>query len=358
MFRTPTTLLSVATLLATTAFAQVPQQFVLPRVPGTTTGLSIPFGSVPIRFQAWYSAAEWQASVDHPMAINQIEFMTEVGGRAGRVIDLEVRMAHARSSGLLGVYQANMVDNETLVFPATAASPRDFTLPTSLAGQFAVQIPLANEFIWDGQSAVVIDIKIRDNGNNGLPYPYELAIETFGNGRLAMIYNENGDPNATGSSRSLTRGPRVRFTFRDGVTVPFGEGCPGPAFVTPVSTTSGGYPHPGNASWTHTISNASGLRSAIWMFGDSRTQWLSLALPHELVEVGAVGCDLLVKPDLTFLAITGGGGTTGTASLTTAVPPTTNLIGQSFFTQWLVLDPLAQNGVMSATGGLWHAFGP
>ena len=42
----------------------------------------------------------------------------------------------------------------------------------------------------------------------------------------------------------------------------------------------------------------------------------------------------------------------GSASLGLNLPPITDYVGLSFYTQWLVLDPSAINGVLSATGGI------
>ena len=68
---------------------------------------------------------------------------------------------------------------------------------------------------------------------------------------------------------------------------------------------------------------------------------------------------MLVRPDLTASVTTvGGGAGSGFATLTTPTPPTSDIVGLEFFTQWLILDPLAANGVLSASNGMWHIFGP
>jgi hypothetical protein len=40
------------------------------------------------------------------------------------------------------------------------------------------------------------------------------------------------------------------------------------------------------------------------------------------------------------------------------LPGTTGYIGMSFYTQWVVLDPLALNGVLSVTAGLHSVVAP
>ena len=82
-------------------------------------------------------------------------------------------------------------------------------------------------------------------------------------------------------------------------------------------------------------------------------------LPFSLDLLGAANCDLLVKPDLTWTTTTvGGGAGAGTASLRTPIPPVTVIIGMQFFTQWMIIDPLAVNGVLAVSDGQWHVIGP
>ena len=54
----------------------------------------------------------------------------------------------------------------------------------------------------------------------------------------------------------------------------------------------------------------------------------------------------------------GGGAGGGIATLPLQLPAVTGYIGQSFYTQWVVLDPLALNGLLSVTAGLHSIVAP
>ena len=119
--------------------------------------------------------------------------------------------------------------------------------------------------------------------------------------------------------------------------------------------------NPAFQTWDHTLTNAASQRPAILVIGLDKTMWAAagLSLPHELLEIGADGCFLLVDPLVTFGAMTiGGGPGAGTASVSVDLPPSEDIIGIQLYSQWLVSDPGAPNSVGSVTAGLWHIVGP
>jgi hypothetical protein len=69
--------------------------------------------------------------------------------------------------------------------------------------------------------------------------------------------------------------------------------------------------------------------------------------------IGASGCFLLADPFATTFATTVGGPGAGLGSITVQMPAFNGYVGASIFSQWLVADPGASNGVLSATGGIW-----
>jgi len=349
-------------LLAATTVAQTPPPPVaLPMPASAVMPSSVPFGTTRIRWQAWIDARQLVNAIGRPVRMTRLDFQTATGGQTGPAIEMEVRVANSLAFPSAN-FQANMVSGETLVHPAVVGAPRTFFLSTTIAGQFVLQIPFQNEFVWDGESAIVIDVRIFDNGNSNIPFSYDIAVEqpVFGS-PTQMLWDNNDNPTAVSANQFPTRpsrGPRVQLHFADGVTVTFGAGCPGAGFNVPVASTNG-IPQPANVGWTHVLTNAASQRQAIWMFGDSREQWAGVTLPFSLDILGAPNCELLVKPDLTAtLTTVGGGAGAGTVSLTTPVPPVTSMVGMSFFTQWLVLDPFAINGVLAVSNGQWHVFGP
>ena len=47
----------------------------------------------------------------------------------------------------------------------------------------------------------------------------------------------------------------------------------------------------------------------------------------------------------------------GSVDMELPIPPDVSLRGRAFFSQWLVLDPDADSGIMSASQGLIHVVG-
>ncbi len=148
-------------------------------------------------------------------------------------------------------------------------------------------------------------------------------------------------------------GLTTRFRFNEAIAYPFGQGCAGQGGFVPEASTSGGLPIPGNAIWQHDLSNAASQRPALFWTGLSDTTWGSNALPFDLAAIGAPGCLVLAEP-FAFAATTtiGGGAGAGTASFVFPVPSRTDFLGTPIYSQWLVLDPNAANGVLAVSNGV------
>jgi hypothetical protein len=343
-------------LACTLAGAGVAQnQFVLPLRILNRLNESFPFGGQTMRYQQWYSANEWMSSITDPHRITGLEFKAgNPAGQAGRIVEVEVTMANSFATGPSSAFEANMVSGRTVVLPR-----RRIQLGTAMAGTWPVSFTFVNEFHWDGQSGVVVEIKLFDNGNNNQPYAYELekAISTGNIVRLFTI----GDPNASTALVFTAReGLTTRFTYKDAISYPYGTGCTGEGGHIPVAGTINGLPMPGNMSWMQTLTNAPARRQAFFIIGLSKDLWAgSVPLPHELIEIQGFGCFLRADPAAyVSLMTTGGGPGTGAAQFNLPIPPDMSLVGGQFYSQWLILDPNAVgNGVLAVTSGLAHRIG-
>src|SRR5690606_22244836 len=230
----------------------------------------------------------------------------------------------------------------TVVLPRTT-----LTLGPANPGTFPLNITFQNEFVWNGHSAIVVDLRIFGNGNNNQPYQYDLEFNVAAGPRLVRLWAL--DPNAsTATNVRAGEGITTRFFYKEAINFHYGVGCPGRGNVVPIAITSGGHPIPGNTALKMELRNAPPLQSASFFMGVSRTQWGSLTLPYDLGAL-APGCSVLAEP-LAFaptLTTTGGGPGTGSATLPFPMPPVTGYVGTIFYSQWLILDPFAPNGVLA-----------
>jgi hypothetical protein len=343
--------LAILALLATPAAAQL--TFTLP---GNVlqTNNNLPFAGGIGRYQQWFRGSDLAANATQPMRMTQIDFLRGSGSQqVATTLDLEVAVGHSFQFGPNGLFDQNFVGPRLVVVPR-----RTVMLGTGNPGSVVLSFPFVTPFTWDGQSPVIIDVKVFGNGQGNQVFNYDFLSTSQGLGAVTRLY-ALGNANATAATTVQSNwGLFARFTMRPGVNLPFGSGCPGEGnFVPTTSTSQLAWPGIG---WNHQLSNASSQRLAIWVLGLSRTQWGPAALPLDLGPViGAQGCTLLASPDLFLLTQTvGGGAGAGIANISLQLPPVTVYIGKSLFTQWLVLDPLANNGVGAASAGIWSIVAP
>lgn len=323
--------------------------FTLPTATPATSN-NLPFGGGIAHYQQWYSAAEVQSGVTGPKRLVQLDFLSNGGTQVATTLDLEVAVGHGFASGPSGIFASSFAEPPLIVLPR-----RTVNLVTAAAGAPAVTLPFATQFTWDGTSPLVVDIRIFGNGRANQTFTYDLrAAVGTALGKTTRLYALG---NASATTATIVQpgwGLFTRFTMRDGVNLPFGAGCPGEGGFVPVATAlSLAQP---NSQWTHQLTQAPPQRLAAWVLGSSNTSWNGLPLPLDLgTYAQAPGCSLLVNPVHTvFTTAIGGSAGAGIATVTVALPPITAMVGLSVYTQWLVADPLALNGVLAASNGIWH----
>lgn len=116
----------------------------------------------------------------------------------------------------------------------------------------------------------------------------------------------------------------------------YGTGCAGANGTPRISAFGGQVPRLGNVFQLQATPN-SGNRLGIGTVGFSRTHWLSIPLPLDLVVIGAPGCQVLCSYDLNFPVTT-------TATKTVMIAPVPNdqaFLGVTFYAQILMTEPTA-----------------
>ncbi len=312
---------------------------------------NLPLASSPTRYQQWYAASELLNGVGRPMRIRGLAFLGQRVLQQGSNVDIEIRMAHM-TPGLLPVarFDSNLARDVTLVLPRSIQN----LVPNPPPGTRAVTFNFTREFTWDGASSVVIDLKVFGNGNNNQSYIYECLTATSALSKTMRLFapgNPSTLQNATLSQNGF--GLVTEFDFVDGVTVPYGTGCPGAGNVTPVAGTSGGLPIPPNPAWAQTLDFGAPSTAGVFVVGGSKTMYGTVPLPFELSVIGGNGCflynDALVMiPTSTSAA--------GVGLLPLPIPGVT-LRRRQIFSQWFLLDLGAPNGALSGSQALWHVFG-
>ncbi len=345
--------------LAAAGVAAQNANFTLPTPPVVAGNNNLPFAGGIVRYQQWYSAAEVVTRLNGltpplagPLRFLQCDFLAGSGQQTATTLDLDVRMAHGPSQGLSGSFDFDM-PTPLVVVPRAVRN-----LVTGPTGSVVLPLPFTTQFTWDGVRPVILEVRVYGNGRGSQAFPYDFQAATGSAfGKLTRAYFV-GNANAQFATSVQTGwGLFTRFVVRPGAMVPFGAGCPGEGSAVPVNEASS-LASPGIV-WGHQLSQASSQRLAVWILGDSRTQWGNETLPYELAPVGGVGCFLLTNPVATVFTMTVGGGPgAGTANVSVSLPATTGYIGLSVYSQWLVADPFAPNGVLSASNGVWTVVAP
>ncbi|MFO1053641.1 MAG: hypothetical protein U1F36_15610 [Planctomycetota bacterium] len=351
-----TTAFARAATVLLCVFAAAPlvaqQNFTLPVVVGNMVDTTFPFGGPRMRYQQWYSPIDWFQRVQQPVRVTNLQFRAgPTGGAvAGRQVEIEVTMGNSSPVNPTSSFEANFVSGRVTVFPRAFV-----TLPQSIPGNWPVSLAFTNEFVWDGVSGVILEIKLWNNGNNNNSWTYNLAYDAAGGGSVYRMWDATNGPTSNFAQFfAAGQGLITRFNYANALSMPYGTGCAGEGGFIPVASTTGGHPVPGNSNWTHVLTNAPSQRQALFFMGFSATQWGSFSLPLDLSSIGAPGCNLLAEyvAGVTIPTVGGGPGA-GIAQLRLPTPPTTNWVGVMLFSQWLVLDPNASNGLLAASNGVW-----
>lgn len=336
-------------LLAAGAGAQT---FVLP-APGPLEGnTNLPLSAGIGRYQQWHSAASVRASVTEPMRFERVSFFAGTGlSNISTTVDLAMYMGHGSVAGLFGTFDGNYTEPAVQVFPRTVVP-----LSAGAAGAVVMTLNFSQLFTWDTQRPLIYELRVYGNGQGNQLFSYVFRSTPQGGFGLSRVY-QGGNANAASGQVHAGQGLFAQFTVRPGAVVAFGDGCPGATFTDPVASALQ-IPSPG-ITWTHQLSGASSQRLCALFLGDNRTSSPLGPLPFDLGPLtGAAGCYLLVNPIAPFWTMTVGSPGSAIATMPLSLPPTTSYVGLPVFSQWLVADPSAVNGVLSASGGLWSIVAP
>jgi hypothetical protein len=310
-----------------------------------------PFAGGVGRYQQWYAPASLQGAVLSPMRLEQLEFLagTAPTSQAAQ-IDCEILIAHGRSFGVTGQFDANYDGPPVLV------KPRAFVpLVAGASGQVVMTIPFTTRFHWDRTRPLLLEVRVHGNSLGGQPFPYNFRGTTTATGTTARVYATGSVGAASGTAQAGV-GMSTRFTFRPGACVDFGEGCQGEGGFVPKGSVQ---QVPAIAGlWTHLLADAAPQRLAVLVLGDVRTAPFPLDLVA-LLGLGTSTCMLRTNPVLTFPATTVGGAPgAGSALQSIQFPSNPGLLGASLYTQWVVFDPLGPSAALSTTAGLWSVVAP
>jgi hypothetical protein len=342
-------------LLAAAAGAQTRGSFIVPSTNPLPRPGTLPFAGVPERFQQWYAFNEIKLGVDHPVRIIKIEFKALAGGGTQAAqLDMELALALGTS------FPASQFDSNLTRGKVVVAPRATYALSATGAWPLAITFAPTNQFVWDGRSSIILDVKLYGNGlPNNPPLNYDFEYTVTGTNKVERLWaNGNPDNQTIATNQQHGWGITTRFTFEEGVTVEFGDGCPGDGGFVPRASTSGGLPFAGNVAWTHELRQAPSQRAAALVLGTSDKMWGSINLPLDLGIIGGVGCSLLVEWAASVPRTTvGGGAGSGAITLPLPIPPFPDLSGKSLFTQWIIVDPNASNGLLTVSQGLWTTFG-
>lgn len=342
-------------LAASSASAQTRGKFVIPSTNTLPRPNQLPFAGVPQRYQQWYSRNEALLGVDHPVRIIGIEFKALAGG-ATQAANLDMELALAHIDGTPGThFDDNMIGK-------VVVAPRG-TYPLAAMGTWpiAITFPPTNQFLWDGKSDIMLEVKLWGNGiPNNPPLTYDFENTVTGNNKVTRLWATGGNPNGLQNATTMRSGEGIvtRFAFEEGMTIAFGSGCRGDGGFVPQASTSGGLPFPGNVAWRQELRSAPSQRNAALILGTSDTKWGSINLPLDLAIIGGSGCNLFVEWVVALPSTTvGGGAGAGAVSLQLPIPPYSSLSLTSLYTQWIILDPNASNGMLTVSPGLWTIIG-
>jgi len=335
--------------LAVTAAAQT--QVTTPNLPAPVN-VDRPFAGGIGRYQQWFNLNQFNA-ITEPMRFEQIEFFAGTGNGASPqplTVNCEILMGHGKFSAVFGNFDNNWHEPPVMVAPLQTRNI--FNVP---AGQVCMNVQFTNLFTWDRVHPILFEIRIYGNNQANLPFLFNTQGTTFSVGTTSRVYAAG---NALANSGQVQQGVGMvtRFQARPGMMMEFGQGCPGEGnFIPQNEALQIAWP---GITWTQKLSQAAPQRTAFWVIGDTNQAPFPVDLTT-LFGLPPSGCMLLTNPVNAIPALTvGGSAGTGLVQIPIQLPATTGYVGMSLYTQWVVFDPLAMNGVLSVTPGLWTIVAP
>tara|TARA_R110002072_G_scaffold67163_3_gene165123 strand:+ start:146922 stop:147965 length:1044 start_codon:yes stop_codon:yes gene_type:complete len=334
----------VATAAAQTTTVTVPN---LP----APVNIDRPFAGGIGRYQQWYNTNGFNA-ISEPMRFDQIEFLSGTSNGVAPqpiTINCEVRMGHGKFSGVFGLFDSNWDSPPVIVAPTANRN-----LTVTPAGTACMTIPFTNQFTWDRVHPILIEIRIFGNNQQSQPFLFNTQGTTSSLGLTSRVY---AAANAGATSGQVQQGVGMitRMRARQGAMIEYGTGCPGEGGFIPKGTANLAWP---GVMWTQQLTNAPSQRTAFWVIGDTSAAPYPLDLTS-LLGLGPSGCMLRTNPVNAITAMTvGGGAGSGVATLPIQLPGIGGYEGFYVFTQWVVFDPLAPNGTLAVTPGLWTIVAP
>ena len=289
---------------------------------------TLPFAGAPMRYQQKYLASDLKKTIKGgAVRLVGLNFRSKTRGYTGKSVTLEIYLAKAPSL-VTSVFESNLIQ-KVLVVPRTTLN-----LPSSGTLSWVLPIPFKRNYTWDGQSDLMMEVRIYKNGNNNKPFLY--FFDSVVGGPTERLY-ATGATSTFAQFRQSGSGLVTRFDFIGGAVVPYGKGCVGDGNVVPQASVRG-VPVLGNTILID-LTSARPQAAAVFLLGASKTKWGTFTLPIDLTVLGAKGCSLLTGP-IFFIPTTtiGGAPGTGTASLKVQIPPIVSLRGLSLFGQWMVND--------------------
>ncbi len=323
-----------------------------PNVP-SPVAVDRPFAGGIARYQQWYSAASLQTAILEPRRIERVEFFAGPPQTTqAALIDCEIFMGHGQVFGVGSTFDSNWASPPVLV-----KTRANVTLSAVGQGQVCITLPFTTRFTWDRTRPVLLEIRVYGNSLSSQPFSYNFNGTTQSLGSTMRVYGTQGGAASTTGTVQQGWGMITRFTSRPGINLEFGTGCPGEGNITPVGVVQN-LAWPG-ITWNHQITNAPSQRIAFWVIGDTKDTPYPLDLGSLLFGLPSTGCMLRTNPANAIAVTTvGGGAGGGVASLGIPLPATTNYVGASLFTQWVVFDPLSPNGVLAVTPANWAIVAP
>lgn len=314
---------------------------------GANSTNPIPFGEKSIRYQQWYPGSQLGGITKAPVRIIGLQFVAPVP--TGLVLDIEVTMANAMNR-LSGTFQSNFISNKVITVPRVRITP------TGAGG--VLEIPFNKDFVYDGVSNVVVELRIYDNGLGKFAHTARSTVSRASNSyRQYFIGNVNA-PTANSSSVTHHYGLVTRFRYQEGGAYEYGNACSGGGGHIPVGSVNQ-VPVPGLPTYTQHLTKTSPGFPCVFFMGVSNVAYAGGPLPLSLSFVGVPGCSIQAAPHLQVYMMTGGGGGIGmgTAKLATPIPAIGTLAGFRVYSQWIIFDHRSSNGTLSTTKGLMHVVG-